>query len=185
MGIFLQNHHGPIITTPLEVASTSWHLSLACLFPSSRRHHSSFDENESRRRVTFSDAADMKVVENLRVEYKDDLWFSKHDMHIFKRNVVRLSIAFESKGITLAQCAAAIRDTSVFMGLENRFSNTTKEEIMCRRKATNSAVLTEQRRQRIAGVDDPEKLAGIARDQSALCQRRARIIAVLHSGGKI
>mmetsp|Transcript_38460 Transcript_38460/g.80921 ORF Transcript_38460/g.80921 Transcript_38460/m.80921 type:complete len:198 (+) Transcript_38460:247-840(+) len=148
-------------------------------FPSIRRHSSSSDQRKTR--VTFSDDVETYDVKDLRVDYKDELWFSQQEMKTFKRKVLRILKAFEKEGVTLGQIAMLhVKDSSVFMGLEKHLTDSTSKKIVSRQDALQGAVFSEQRRQREEGIYDPQSLANIAAEHSAFCRRRARIIGLLH-----
>mmetsp|Transcript_37005 Transcript_37005/g.62942 ORF Transcript_37005/g.62942 Transcript_37005/m.62942 type:complete len:196 (-) Transcript_37005:126-713(-) len=183
MGDMQSQHTFGIAPTPQEAPKMS---PLECLFPQfQRRRYSSSSSYESNRRVTFSPAADVKIVKDLRVDYKEDLWMSQKEMDTAKLSVARLMKALEKKGITLAQCAAVEdQDSSVFMGLEKNFSKKTRGDISIRQRSVYDAVLTEQRRQRLAAVHNPDKLADVSAEQTAYDRRRARIIGLIHCGKK-
>mmetsp|Transcript_22313 Transcript_22313/g.38297 ORF Transcript_22313/g.38297 Transcript_22313/m.38297 type:complete len:177 (-) Transcript_22313:30-560(-) len=157
-------------------------------FPPNRRcsfASTSSSENRSQRRVTFGESSEVKIVKNLRVDHKADLWLTKEDIDRSKVNIVRLFRALEKRGVTLAQFASHnVEDTSVFMGLEKHFSSTTSKEILSRRENLYTQIYSEESRQQKAGIYDPVKLAHISEECTEFCRRRARIVALLHSDEK-
>mmetsp|Transcript_46432 Transcript_46432/g.97582 ORF Transcript_46432/g.97582 Transcript_46432/m.97582 type:complete len:202 (-) Transcript_46432:88-693(-) len=145
-----------------------------------RRRRSTCQSHVNEKRVAFSDVADVRAVKDLRVECKDKVWFSKDDFDMFRFNAARLTRTMEKEGTTLAQRAVSCGDTSVFLGLEKHFSQKTNVDIRYRREEVYNAVRSEQRRQRFAGIEDPDKLAEVSAGKTAFCRRRARIIGLLH-----
>jgi len=126
-------------------------------------------------------------VENLVIQHKADLWFSKLEMKSFKYVTAMTLRTIKAANMTIAEYAERnAADTSLFMGLENYLTNSTSDSIRRRRRAVVEAVLLEQARQIMAhdGICDHEKLAKISEAVTAVDQRRAYIIALIHANNR-
>lgn len=152
-------------------------------FPQSRRQHTM--SCPPGRRVSFTGQTDIIVVKDLSEQHKTDLWFTRCEMKTFKCQAALQLRNIESHNLTMAQYAEMnAQDTSAFMGLETYLSTTTTANIKARRLAVWAAVLAEQHRQReeTGGVcDDPAKVARVSLRETAVSQKRARIIALIHA----
>ena len=84
--------------------------------------------------------------------------------------------------VTIAQLAEMnVQDTSVFLGLEKLFSDTTYREIEHQKYMHRRAILSEQLRQLRHGVYNADALARESEATSDWSRRRARIIGLLHA----
>lgn len=105
-------------------------------------------------------------------------------MRSFKCDLIRTLQRILSSGDTMAQFAERnVHDTntSAFLGLEGYLSRDSTSEIRHRRRVHREAVLFEQRRQRGAGVRDPDEMSDVAIEVSEFSRRRARIVGLLHT----
>ena len=134
-------------------------------------------------RVSFVDTVEINFVENLSCkQHKDDLWYSKHEMNTFKVQANHMLRTLRANKMTMVQYAERhINDTSAFMGLEGYMSATTAREIKYQRQAIRKAVLSEQHRQLITCIYDPDAMTIVSRAASDWSCRRARIIALIHN----
>ena len=146
-------------------------------FPANRRP--SFPPSP---RVSFADHTKVIIFENYALMHKDKLWFTAHDVHLFKAQMAVKLGQISSSNMTVAQYAECnCDDTSVFMGLENYLLKNTPREIQFRRRAICEAVSFEQRRQLGSGIYDPDGVASVAAEISLLSRKRAYIIGLLHA----
>eukprot|EP01083_Nonionella_stella_P099836 280855_1 len=160
-------------------------------FPSRQAFHSSSEQQQqspspptsssSRLQVSFSGDVDITFIQNLSYDHKSDLWFTNREMKSFKYQTALILRSISSFDMTVAQFAEMnAQDTSAFLGLENYLSDTTSEKIKHRRNAICKGVLLEQKRQREAGICDPEAISMLSEAVSELSRRRAHIIGLLH-----
>ena len=147
-------------------------------FPESRSYSSL--SSSIRSRVAFESDLEIKIVENLTVEYKQDLWFSGREMKSFRLNATKITRAKEN--MTMATYAERnIDDSSLFMGLESFLSQNITIEIQLRRQSHRKGVLEEQYQQACTGIHDPDRLMEVSQKLSAWARERSRIIARLHA----
>ena len=86
------------------------------------------------------------------------------------------------RDMTIAQLAEMnVQDTSVFLGLEKLFSDTTYREIERQKCMHRRGILSEQARQLRYGVYDADALGRVSEGTSDWSRRRARIIGLLHA----
>ncbi len=125
-------------------------------------------------------------VENLSLNYKTELWFSGSEMRLMKREAAMLLREISSHGISMAEYAEmSVHDTSAFMGLETYLTESSARNIAQRRWAVWNAVLSEQRRQHMAGICDPVKMRSVSEAASGMSSTRAWIIGKLHASKKV
>ena len=132
--------------------------------------------------VGFKNGIEVKHVKNLAREYKNELWFSRHDMKLFRvENMSALKQIKSRQNMTLAEYAEKnIDDTSQFMGLESYLTDDAPVEISMRRKRLREAILKEQECQIYYGLHDPERMSIVSQEKSEWARMRARIIGLLH-----
>jgi len=151
-------------------------------FPQQSSHASPPNEQ---RKVSFGELSDVKFVENIALQHRADLWFSKDEIDSFKYELAHILQQVRLLGLTMAQFAEQnAQDTSAFLGLEDYLSKVTFLEIKNRRRAVIRAVLVEQDRQNRFGIVDSEAIANVSRTVSDVAERRARIIGMLHAGDR-
>ncbi|KAL7543011.1 hypothetical protein ACHAWF_013914 [Thalassiosira exigua] len=138
---------------------------------------------DNRLRVAFSPEIEIRHVKDLsRTSFCDDLWFTRAEMKRFKYATACTVRRIELADLTVAQYAQRnVRDTHAFLGLENYFASSTRDEIVRRRRAVRDAVLDEQARQVAAGIERPEDLSRVAARASEVSRKRARIVALIHA----
>ena len=110
--------------------------------------------SSSEQRVSFEDGIEINFVENLSQNHKDDLWFTEVELRTFKR-----------------QAGPRLR----------RASNANNINTVHQRREIRRVVLSEQHRQRHAGIVKPERIANISEAASVLSRKQARIMALEHS----
>lgn len=157
-------------------------LDLIVGFPQGPRM-SSFSKSSQRGRVSFANHVEVKYAGYL-LEYKESLWYSREEIKSIKCQSATL-LRKITDHMTMAEYAEINSgDTSAFLGMENYLSPTTTKEIRCRRITICVMVLLEQERQSRSGVNDPERIAQVARGVSEASAVRARIIGLLHAERK-
>ncbi len=138
------------------------------------------DEN----RVRFSSHEQIWSVPSLlRSEFKDDLWFSRHQLDLFKQESINVlnKIKSEGQGNMIQYIMDNIEDSGYYMGLEPFLDvSMTRKVVLCRRKHTR-AVLDEQKRQIDAGIYDVFEMERVSEAHSRSSRKRAMIIAKLHA----
>mmetsp|Transcript_11897 Transcript_11897/g.20662 ORF Transcript_11897/g.20662 Transcript_11897/m.20662 type:complete len:153 (-) Transcript_11897:93-551(-) len=135
------------------------------------------------RSVSFDDQLEMKLIENVSIDHKDDLWFSDEEIESFEQRHRSFLRKLKSNNMNIDRFAELLsgQDTSAFLGLENYLSESSLKAIVFRRKALSMAIQLEQKRQSSAGIRDSKRLAHISEVGSQPATKRARIIALLHA----
>ena len=129
-------------------------------------------------RVSFANEIRIEFVERLST----DLWYSRQDIQAFKFQTALILKMAKANNMNIAQLAEMnVQDTSVFLGLEKLFSDTTYREIEHQKYMHRRAILSEQLRQLRHGVYNADALARESEATSDWCRRRARIIGLLHA----
>ena len=134
-------------------------------------------------RVTFASRLEMKIVEDLSLKHKEDLWFSSQEMGAFKAQAATTlrEMLLGHHQTVGAYAMLKTEETCSFMGFENFLSKDVGQEVKDRREAIRKAVLLEQKRQREMGVEDPEATATVSESCSAQSRLRARLVGLLHA----
>ena len=132
-------------------------------------------------RIRFSQEIEVKFVANLTLDHRCDIWFSSQEMKKFRYQNALLMRHLQSNNMSLAEYAERhIHDTSCFLGIESYMTRETPPEIMSRRQMLRTAILNEQKRQRVLGVWDQESMSKVSQENSLWARRRAMIIAKIH-----
>ncbi len=132
-------------------------------------------------RVSFADNIKIKFIENLSIEHKSYLWFTKQEMGSFKIKMGHLLQNITSTMTMTEYAEMNSHDTSAFMGLKNYLSPDRPREINHRQRAITNAVLSKQSRQIHTGANEPEATSKVAKLMSELSSNCARIIRLLHA----
>ena len=136
---------------------------------------------QSLRRVTFAEASQLRIIENLTYENRAALWFTNHELKSFKRDLAQLILRIRCSGMTIAEYSIInASDTSAFMGLEGYYTDKTPQKIKNQRRSIQGAVLVEQLRQVKNDTYDPDAMARVSQEISAWSRRRARVVALIH-----
>ena len=129
-------------------------------------------------RVSFANEIRIGFVERL----SPDLWYSRREIQAFKFQTALILKMANERDMTIAQLAEMnVQDTSVFLGLEKVFSDTTYWEIERQKCMHRRGILSEQARQLRCGVYDADALGRVSEGTSDWSRRRARIIGLLHA----
>ena len=129
-------------------------------------------------RVSFANEIRIEFVERLST----DLWYSRQDIQAFKFQTALILKMANERDMTIAQLAEMnVQDTSVFLGLEKVFSDTTYREIERQKCMHRGGILSEQARQLRYGLYDADALGRVSEGTSDWSRRRARIIGLLHA----
>ena len=146
-----------------------------------RKQHTARASSRRNRAVSFQEEVEIIFVKNLSCsKHRDDIWFSSDEMHSFRYQTA-LTVRAITSTMTMAQYAEFhVKDTSAFLGLEKYLSQDAFRGIKHRKEALQRAVLSEQRRQYRAGINEPDALARVSQAASDLSTRRARIIGMIH-----
>ena len=151
-------------------------MSLIVDFPS-QHHHLNHDST-----VRFDIDIEIKFVDNLAIEHKDELWYSREELKASRPRQARAMLQMKSNNTTMAQYAMLnINDTSSFLGLENYLTESVIPEIMLRRRMHIEGVLGEHHRQIHDGIQDHDQLSSISQERSKWARNRARIVALIHA----
>mmetsp|Transcript_18329 Transcript_18329/g.45408 ORF Transcript_18329/g.45408 Transcript_18329/m.45408 type:complete len:168 (-) Transcript_18329:117-620(-) len=124
------------------------------------------------RKVSFSKIVAEYDIENA-ADYSDEerqaTWYSKPQLKEFKKRVIRTAHKMETGQLD------PFDDRWTSRGLEGRTTGGYQQRRQSRSSALN-AVLLEQDRQLIEGFEDPESLADVYREYSAVSQALARLM---------
>ena len=170
------HHRSPSCTTVSSVASRTTSPDLIVDFPQATRRVVPHKPP----RVSFANEIRIGFVERL----SSDLWYSRREIQAFKFQTALILKMANERDMTIAQLAEMnMQDTSVFLGLEKLFSDTTYREIERQKCMHRRGILSEQARQlRLrCGVYDADALGRVSEGTSDWSRRRARIIGLLHA----
>ncbi|EJK64217.1 hypothetical protein THAOC_15073 [Thalassiosira oceanica] len=163
-------------TTPIDPQTK--YMSLIVDFPSRRMHDNNppdaptsapTPEPNQQRRVSFSNVAQMKVVDDIATEdARADLYYTSREIQAIKRCNCRMIMAIRASGVTMAEFAQQnLSRTEVFMGLEAHLDVSVSNEMRMRRSRHIESVLEEQYRQlRRSGVINHADLARVSARES-------------------
>ncbi len=126
-------------------------------------------QNSPRRglQVLFTDKSQFILFKKAPPEHWNDLWYTKREL---------LSFRLESKELMLKK----VREVGNMQG-PTEYENYLKSPPLDHRQIHNRVILSEQRRQFLAGVvRDPNALARISEANSEWCVKIARMTALVH-----
>ena len=150
-------------------------------FPQERDGSGCHLPQETRPTVSFAEYNQVIIVDDSPLKYKTDLFYSEHDIKMFKLHTTLLVDRLKKRGPEEYMDPKYGKDTTDIMGLEKYLTEQSYQSSLHRRRVQPMAVMLEQYRQVSLGIYDPHTLASISAQASETSRTRSHIIGLLHT----